>query len=255
MLLTWPLWALLPFCVLLVAALGLLYRRHSRVSRNEANAVLSRDRANFDLQISVHVNRKLQRAFREAQGKGNDSVIHQGQTDDTISLPDSLPSTVHSALPSRRFAFLKNGGAPPASLPAGPPSSAAGRSAADQEELPNVPLSWAAAARKWRAERASVAGSGVALQAPIPSAAPAACTSAADYQQAARLPWAVPAGFTAPLKKASTKRAAPPSSASAPSAKRAFTSPYNEFCKEQRPLLPAKTNNKDREKLLGELAP
>ena len=141
-----------------------------------------------------------------------------------------------------------------ASPPAGPPSSAAGRSAADQEELPNVPLSWAAAARKWRAERASVAGSGVALQAPIPSAAPAACTSTADYQQAARLPWAVPAGFTAPLKKASTKRAAPPSSASAPSAKRAFTSPYNEFCKEQRPLLPAKTNNKDREKLLGELA-
>ena len=38
---------MLPLCVLLVTALVLLYRRHSRVSRNEANAVLSRDRANF----------------------------------------------------------------------------------------------------------------------------------------------------------------------------------------------------------------
>ena len=109
-----------------------------------------------------------------------------------------------------------------------------------RQALSAVPFSWAAAARTL---------SGVTPQ------APAACTSTADYQQAARLPWAVPAGFTAPLKKASTKRAAPPSSASAPSAKRAFTSPYNEFCKEQRPLLPAKTNNKEREKLLGELAP
>ena len=40
-------------------------------------------------------------------------------------------------------------------------------------------------------------------------------------------------------------------SASALGAKRAFTSPYVEFCRVQRPLLPAETSNRDREKLLG----
>ena len=51
------------------------------------------------------------------------------------------------------------------------------------------------------------------------------------------------------------KRAAPPEPAPTPRVKRAFTSPYNEFCKEQRPLMLAKTNNRDRESILGELAP
>jgi len=57
-------------------------------------------------------------------------------------------------------------------------------------------------------------------------------------------------GRTAPAPK----RAAPPGTAP-PRAKRAFTSPYNEFCKEQRPLVPAGTNNRNRESILGELAP
>ena len=40
-------------------------------------------------------------------------------------------------------------------------------------------------------------------------------------------------------------------SASSLGAKRVFTSPYVEFCRAQRPLLPAEMNNRDREKLLG----
>jgi hypothetical protein len=45
------LWALLPLCVLLVAALVLLFRR---ILRDRANAALSRDRAHVDLQMMVH---------------------------------------------------------------------------------------------------------------------------------------------------------------------------------------------------------
>ena len=59
-------------------------------------------------------------------------------------------------------------------------------------------------------------------------------------------------GWAAP-----TKRAAPPESASAPRiSKKAFTSPYHEFCQAERPLLmPLGMANRDRERLLGELAP
>ena len=48
-----------------------------------------------------------------------------------------------------------------------------------------------------------------------------------------------------------------PESASARRAKkRTFTSPYHEFCQEQRPLLmPLGMRNRDREKLLGVIAP
>ena len=74
------LWALLPLCVLLVAALVLLYRRHARGSRNEANLRISRDRANLDLQMSVHENKVMQRAFREAQGQEDGSIVSQAET-------------------------------------------------------------------------------------------------------------------------------------------------------------------------------
>ena len=40
-------------------------------------------------------------------------------------------------------------------------------------------------------------------------------------------------------------------SMSPPAKKRAFTSPYHEFCQELRPLLPASMRNSEREKLLG----
>ena len=52
------------------------------------------------------------------------------------------------------------------------------------------------------------------------------------------------------------KRPALPESASARPAKNAFTSPYHVYCQEQRPLLvPLVMRNRDREKLLGVLAP
>ena len=115
----------------------------------------------------------------------------------------------------------------------------------------SVPLSWAAGARKL---------SGVTPQATTtPSATPAdaaACASAVDVQQAAlQHAGASSAPPSAPPKKAPPKRAAPPESASAPSAKRTFSSPYNEFCQDQRPLLPLGMAGRDREKLLGVLAP
>ena len=68
-----------------------------------------------------------------------------------------------------------------------------------------------------------------------------------------RFPWVDAAGHTA----SAPKRAAPPGPATAPRAKIAFTSPYNEFCKEQRSLLlerPLPHQHKDREKLLGGLS-
>ena len=107
--------------MLLVAALLLLYRRHARASRSEANLRISRDRSNLDLQMSVHVNEVMQRSFREelsgrsssqkeraAQGREDDTASGRrtGQADDLDSLPDSIP-TLRST----------------ASLPPGPPSS------------------------------------------------------------------------------------------------------------------------------------
>ena len=113
----------------------------------------------------------------------------------------------------------------------------------------SVPLPWAAGARKL---------SGVIPQAP-PSATPAnaaACTLAVDVQQAAlQHAGASSAPPSAPPKKAPPKRAAPPESASAPSAKRTFSNPYHAFCQDQRPHLPLGMTNRDREKLLGVLAP
>eukprot|EP00964_Phaeocystis_antarctica_P110385 scaffold74751_cov48-Phaeocystis_antarctica.AAC.1 len=195
--------AMLPLCLLLVAALGLLYHRHSQISRDRANAVLSRDRANFDLQISVQVNHKLQRAFREAQGnEGIDLQREQAQADDTASLSSSVPS--------RWRASLSHGKGPPSTLPPGPPSSSAGQSVVEQEIVLPAP---------------TPPGVGT-----TPLAAPAnaaACASVVDAQQAAlQHAEASSAPPNAPPKKAPLKRAAPPESASAPSAKRASTSPW-----------------------------
>ena len=53
-----PLWGLLlpavGILVVYVVLLVLGYRRHSRLSRNEANLRISRDRANVDLQMMSH---------------------------------------------------------------------------------------------------------------------------------------------------------------------------------------------------------
>lgn len=215
-----PLWALFPFSLLVVAVLVLLYRRHKQLARDRANLALSRDRANFDLQISVQVIHKLQRAFREAQGREGIDLVQreQAQADDTASLPSSVLS--------RGPASLSNGRGPASTLPPGPPSSADCQSVVEQEVVaPSTqppPLPYATA---------------------MP-AAPAA--PAPGYNWA--LPWcAVP-------KKAQPKRPAQagPAPASAPPAKKPSSNkPYHDFCREQRPLLPPNMSNGDREKLLG----
>ena len=107
--------------------------------------------------------------------------------------------------------------APAASLPPSLPSSCTGQSVAEQEVSRSG---------------ASDSGEAPTASAPLP------------------LPSLRHASSSAPRK-----RPAQPKSVSAPRAKRAFTSPFVEFCKEQRPLLPLKTSNRDREKLLGVLAP
>ena len=124
------LWAILPLFVLLVAALVIHYRLYARGLRNEANNLrISRDRANLDLQMSVHVNEVMQRSFREelssrkeldAQRKEYDTASsgRTSQVDDIDSLPDSFP-TLRSA----------------ASLPPGPPSSSTGHSEGEQQEV------------------------------------------------------------------------------------------------------------------------
>ena len=115
----------------------------------------------------------------------------------------------------------------------------------------------------------SLKPSDVTPQAPtIASAAPAnaaAFASAVDFQQtemSERLKSAAASGrssapLNAPPKKGPPKRPAPaPESASARPAKKTFTSPYHEFCQQQRPLLmPLGMANRDRERLIGVLAP
>jgi hypothetical protein len=110
-----PLWGVLLLVMglsaVFVVPLVLIYRRHSRVSRNEANLRISRDRANFDLQIISHQVRVR---------------VVQTQSDESASLPDSLPS--------KRPASLCKAQA--TSLPPGPPSSSNDQSVVEQEEEP-----------------------------------------------------------------------------------------------------------------------
>eukprot|EP00964_Phaeocystis_antarctica_P146581 scaffold112918_cov56-Phaeocystis_antarctica.AAC.2 len=106
------------------------------------------------------------------------------------------------------------------SLPPGPPSSSTGQSVAEQEVT-----------------RSGAADSRVAPAAPAPLAAPLVGPS----------PSLRHANYSAPLK-----RPAQPESATAPRAKKAFTSPWHVYCQEQRPLLmPLGMANRDRERLLG----
>ena len=64
-----------------------------------------------------------------------------------------------------------------------------------------------------------------------------------------------PPSAAPPTSVLSSKRPASPGLASASPAKRskkrAFTSPFHEFCQELRPLLPLNLRNSEREKLLG----
>eukprot|EP00964_Phaeocystis_antarctica_P155888 scaffold125286_cov63-Phaeocystis_antarctica.AAC.2 len=83
-------------------------------------------------------------------------------------------------------------------------------------------------------------------------------SGAAWFGLASAPPPAAPEGSAPPKKK----RPATPESAPAPRAKKekasvskGITTPYHQFCREQRPLQPPGLCNRDREKLLGEFAP
>ena len=168
---------LVAFVVLLV--LG--YRRHTRVSRIEANLRISRDRANFDLQMISH----------QVQ------VSVHIQSDESVSLPDSLAS--------KRPASLRKAQA--TSLPPGPPSSSNDQSVVEQEEEPALS---AAPAGTWHANRfGAAANSGEEPTAPTPSTV---STTVGVFSLLRR------ASFSAP-----SKRPAPPEPAYAPRAKRAVT--------------------------------
>ena len=169
--------ALVPVCMLLIAALALLYRRTRRLSRAEANLRLSRDRAQVDLQMIVHQTQR-----------------ERVQANDALSESGTEPSVERKGLPTRRSA-------PPSSLPPGPPSSAASQSAASQsaveQEVAHVLLSCAGAGSQWHAESAAGACSGaIPITAPVPSAVPA--YSAAPIPSAAYLLSAVPTLATIP---------------------------------------------------------
>ena len=82
------LWALLPLCVLLVAALVLFYRYHYRILRDRANAVLSRDRAHVDLQMMVH------QAKKQVQTEADGSIASSKSR--LPSLPPGPPSSAAS---------------------------------------------------------------------------------------------------------------------------------------------------------------
>ena len=114
-LITWAAWVLLPLCLLLAAGIVLLYRHFSRRS---ANLLLSRDRAQLDLQLLSH------QVTRVKRGTVRDD-------DTTCSLPDS-------SLPGQRSVALALRGAPSStagfSLPPGPPSSSNAQSVVEQEQ-------------------------------------------------------------------------------------------------------------------------
>ena len=94
--------------------------------------------------------------------------------------------------------------------------------------------------------KAKSAGSGRKPLANGSQKAPNAADSAAVASTALAPSAAPPASSLASKRPASTGLAS-----TSPAKKRAFTSPYHEFCQELRPLLPANLRNSEREKLLG----
>ena len=192
--LMWALSILLPLCVLLVAVLVLLYRRHSRLSRNCTNAVISRDRAHVDLQLHLHVH-QTQKAQTQPR-----------QTDEQSSAESS------GSLPT--CSSFK--GARPASLPPGPPSSAGDSVKLEPVKLepveleavcnvsavggPRVPKSWCS---RWLPTLP------LSSEAPTSSAAPTSAPHCTDGVPSSPHPAEGPAGPT-PAPPLSTLPVPPP---------------------------------------------
>ena len=128
----------------------------------------------------------------------------------------------------------------PASLRPGPPSSATAGRPAQVVSSDRKPFAKARGAGPGRLRSEAMAG----LAATVSQRAPGANTSA------------VVASVAPPCSMLSVLSSKTPASLLGPAdasvaKKRASTRPYNEFCQELRPLLPARLRNAEREKLLG----
>ena len=216
------LWAL-PLCVLVTIALVLIYRRHSRLLRDRANATLSRDRAYFELQLITH---RVRTNFEEQVKCTAPCGCRTG--------PTSITG---------------------ASLPPGPPSSSAGDSVA-QEGVHSAPLSSGeAVANSGVSPTAptSLAAPASARQ-QVPNYGPSVPPVTTSYGVRSSMPCNAGPSRPSPAALCSTtsvpsKRPAPSTQAPASFAK---INHYQAFCREQRPLLPAGLRSAVREALLGE---
>ena len=219
-----PLWA--PLSVLLIAAVILLvlcYRRHSRISRNEANLRISRDRANFSAPSKRSAQPESASAPRAKRAFTSDlppTLLPLGApsgaaSGSSIAPPPGLQRLSHQVRKIRvpteldDLASLPDKRSTAASLPPGPPSSSTGQSVAEQEVT-----------------RSGAADNGVAPTAPAPPGEQIILRPTARV-----LPWVFPgwsgtAGLASAPKK---KRPAPaePDPSAPRTKKEPFTSPCN----------------------------
>ena len=284
---------LIPLCVLLAAALTVLYRRHSRLAREQSNLRVSRDRAHVELQLIVH---QVHRVHTQAgdldapdrrsgdptlpPGPPSSSADHPNWAETEVApfptaeaerqypLAEADRVVVHTAYtPSAQLASVVEPGAQPVVTPA----SANGC----RRHLHSEP----AASASQLAVSSLTAVAGVVTGAPpscmglwprlprcmVPPKeteppTPVPATLANDPHMAA--PWQsqnLPTVLWRREKEqlrdgANSKRAALPAAVLAPPAKKAYTaSPYVVFCREQRPFLPTSLRNADRERTLGQM--
>jgi len=171
------------------------------------------------LVLGYHLGREANlRASRDRANLDLQMMSHQQQVQ--IRVHNNADSSVPDSLPADPMSFAK---VPPVpSLPPGPPSSSAtDLSVAEQQDVLRSGPAHSWSAHHWAAPK------------PSPLSAPS------------------PDGATVGIKKRRRRRA----SAAAPPAKKAYTSPFHEFCLEQRPLLPPGCSWQERERRLGELPP
>ena len=255
-----------------MTTLVLMFRRQARLSRERANAVQSRDRANIDLQMIIHrTEGKLEPSQRPASSKGG------------VSLPPGPPSSSAGDSVAAQEEVLR---------------SVAPSSWRTPPFIGGAPSSGGGASRKRRADGAASSGvsmstlSNLAQMVPTPAVTPDLTVPDSpmesqlhDLAWLARAPWAPPAtnrfvpghvcsasasgssisappaapapGLLVPAPQAPAQLApappAPEPPAPEPKTKKGFANAYINFCKEQRPLLPPGLGNAAREAKLGQI--
>ena len=232
------------------------YRRYSRISRSEANLRVARDRANLYLQTMSH-QQQMQITVHNHVGSSvpvpapslppgppsssatdlsvaeQQDVLRSGPAhypphywsphhwaapkQVEIRVHNHANSSVPASLPADPMPFAK---VPAPSLPPGSTSSySTDLSVAEQQDVLRSSPAHSWSAHYWAAPKREPK---FPLSAPLP-------------------------GATVGIKKRQRQRA----SAAAPPAKKAYTSPFHEFCLEQRPLLPPGGSRQERERRLG----